>query len=250
MSKLRSKIILTIILSICLINFIPVQALESKSVSNQTELKEALANENIEVIVLANDIETTEKINITRPVIIDGNNKTIRYVGTFGSSQSKDNTIWAGIYVLQVYKTTATIKNIKLTGANAALLVNGSNVKLEGTIDVSGNGFGGIELGKGKDVTTSPHLSLDSINQIINTTETENAPTLWTPIDTEGAILEVAGVKYTLKANEEFSLLELNKYFSQEENPETSVSFPKTSFLFLFSSIILLGIGLKLKETS
>ena len=119
----------------------------SKTVKNQEELKSALNNKDIDTIILDSDINTTEKINITRPIYLDGKNHTIKYVGKFG--ESDDFTVWAGIYVLQVYKTTATIKDIKLTGGNAGLLINGSVVKLEGIIDVSGNGFGGIELGKG-----------------------------------------------------------------------------------------------------
>ena len=59
---------------------------------------------------------------------IDGNGYTMKYVGTFGQAGSTDNTTWGGIYWLQVYNTNATIKDIKLTGGNAALLVNGSNV--------------------------------------------------------------------------------------------------------------------------
>ena len=90
-----------------------VSAQTSKTVHNQDELKSALQDSNVATITLANDIETTEKINIMRPVTIDGAGHTMKYVGTFGSSGSKDNTVWGGIYVLQVYKTTATIKNIK-----------------------------------------------------------------------------------------------------------------------------------------
>ena len=149
MFKNFGKVLTILLLAIFIIPVIQVEAKEDTiTVNNQQELKDALANDEISTIILGQDIETTEKINIMRPVTIDGNHKTIRYTGTFGSSQSSDNTVWGGIYVLQVYRTSATIRNIKLTGGNAALLINGSTVKLEGTIDVSGNGFGGIELGK------------------------------------------------------------------------------------------------------
>jgi hypothetical protein len=75
-------------------------------------------------------------------VTINGNNKTITFTG--------DETGWQGNYVLHVYNTTGvTIKDIKLTGGDAALLVNGSEVTLTGAIDVSGNEFGGIESSKG-----------------------------------------------------------------------------------------------------
>ena len=174
----KISILSFIIFTLLLIPNMIVHAETELVVKNQDELKQALKNAEITTIVLGEDIETTEKINITRPVTINGNNHTIKYVGTFGSKASKDNTVWGGIYVLQVYKTSATIKNIKLTGANAALLVNGSKVNLEGTIDVSGNGFGGIELSQGKNVDETVKLTLSDDINIINTTENANTPTM------------------------------------------------------------------------
>lgn len=156
--------------------FISVNA-ASANVTDQDGLKEKLADATVDTIVLDNDIETTEKINITRPVVIDGQGHAIKYVGTFRGTT--DNTTWDGIYVLQVYATTATIKDVQLTGGNAALLVNGSNVTLEGTIDVSGNGFGGIELSKGAGVATYPYVDAQAAT-LVNTTESATKPTVWT----------------------------------------------------------------------
>lgn len=205
------------------LSFIPILNVEAatSTVHNQSELKTALADENITVIELANDIETTEKINITRPVTIDGNGYTMKYVGTFNTSGSTDNTIWKGIYLLQVYKTEATIRNIKLTNGNAALLLNGSKVKLEGNIDVSGNGFGGIELGQGKDVTTVSHLVISDGAKIINITESSTNPTLWVPSDTPKAILEMNGLVQTINAGEELTLAEITNLFTPQVNPDT-----------------------------
>ena len=146
----------------------------------------------------------------------------MKYVGTFGSAGSTDNTTWGGIYLLQVYKTNATIKDIKLTGGNAALLVNGSSVTLEGTIDVSGNGFGGIELSQGSGVTTISHLILTSDAKIVNTTESDDRPTLWVPEDTNSAILEINGVEKTLTAGMELTMDEISELFAIQENPDTS----------------------------
>ena len=91
-----------IFLVVFLIPLMRPQALST--VHTQEELKQALSDTSVSTITLGNDIETTEKINIMRPVTIDGNHHTLRYVGTFGSSGSKDNTVWGGIYLLQVYK--------------------------------------------------------------------------------------------------------------------------------------------------
>lgn len=137
-------------------------------------------------ITLTDNIETKKKINIERPVTIDGNGKTITYTGTF-KGEVYDNTVWGsgkdgdgqGVYVIQVYRTEATIKNITLTGGNAGLSANGATITLIGNIDVSGNGFGGIEMTKGSGVTELPYIKAGEA-VITNTNETTTTPTVWT----------------------------------------------------------------------
>ncbi len=216
-----------------------VHALSATTVTDQADLKEALANKDITTITLGGDIETTEKINITRPVTIDGNGHTMKYVGTFDESGSTDNTKWAGIYLLQVYKTNATIRNIKLTGGNAGLLVNGSTVKLEGEIDVSGNGFGGIELSQGANVDEQVHIVLDDNTNIVNTTETANTPTLWVPDDSDNAIVEINGEILTITSGDELSLQEFNVLIADPENPNTSDSIIVSLIISLIGLVIL-----------
>lgn len=148
-----------------------IEVKDTKEVSNEAELLAALKNDKIKEIKLKNDIETKAKVNVTRNVAIDGQNHTI-------TLNNGDKTKWGGNYVLQAYKSNVTIKNIKLKGGNAALLVNGSNVTLEGTIDVSDNGFGGIELTKGSGVTETPSLTLKNAT-LVNTTEAYKLPTVW-----------------------------------------------------------------------
>ena len=84
-----------------------------------------------------------------------------------------------GVYVIQVYRTNATIKNITLTGGNAGLSANGATITLIGNIDVSGNGFGGIEMTKGSGVTELPYIKAGEA-VITNTNETTTTPTVWT----------------------------------------------------------------------
>lgn len=194
---------------------------KTATVNNQNELKEALQDLSITTITLGSDINTTEKINITRPVTINGNNHTMKYVGTFGSNESDDNTVWGGIYLLQVYKTTVEIQNIKLTGGNAGLLVNGSKVTLTGEIDVSGNGFGGIELGQGSNVTSTSHLILKENAKIVNTTETSLRPTVWVPSDSDDAILEKNGIKQTINSGRKLTITNINDLFLPQDNPST-----------------------------
>ena len=244
MKKNYSKILLLILLTITVFTTLNVEAATSKTVNNEAELKEALNDSNISTIILGSDIETTEKINIMRDVTIDGNNKTIKYVGTFGSSGSKDNTVWGGIYVLQVYKSNVTLKNIKLTGGNAGLLINGGHATFIGKIDVSGNGFGGIELGKGSGVTSSPTLTITDNAEIINTTESPDKPTLWVPSDTTGAVIEIGNTKFQLNPGDELSLDEINDLEESIENPETSDSLLLNIF-FLSIFVILSGYAFK-----
>lgn len=232
MKKIWMSIVLTVlILPIAHVKAAPI------TVNNETDLKNALKDKSVETIILGSDIETTEKINILRPVTLDGNGKTMKYVGTFGSSHSTDSTVWGGIYVLQVYKTNATIKNIKLTGGNAGLLINGSHVSIQGTLDVSGNGFGGIELGQGADVTDLPVIKMEENAKLLNSTESSTRPTLWVPNDSKGAIMEIGGTSHSLQTGQELSLGEVYAMMPTE-NPKTGDGI----LLYMGGFILSLGI--------
>lgn len=228
--------------------FFPAFHVEAKSstVNNQTELKQALSNNDVDTIILGRNIDTTEKINITRTVTIDGNGKIMKYVGKFGKSGSSDNTVWGGIYVLQVYKTNAVLKNITLTGGNGGLLVNGATVKLVGTIDVSGNGFGGIELGQGVNVGTNAHLLLDTTTVLVNKTEAEDRPTIWVPKDSTNTIIEIDNVKHTFSEDTYILLEDIKTLMEPIENPDTG----DLSFVYLLigiSGLLLMGYSTKKK---
>lgn len=155
---------------------------KSVNVTDQETLKAALQDAEVDTIVLANDIETTEKIDIIRNVTIDGANHTIKYSKDLGETFSH-------VYVLHYYKTLGTLKNIKLSGAEAALNINGSVVTLSGTIDVSGNRLGGIDLGMGEGVTDFPDIITDNAT-IVNTTESSTAPTAWIDISLDDIELD------------------------------------------------------------
>ena len=86
---------------------------------------------------------------------------------------------WQGTYALQVYKATEVeLINFAGTRADAAIYVNGSNVTLSGTIDVSGNEFGGIEVSKGSGVETEPVLNITGA-ELLNSDEASAIPTIW-----------------------------------------------------------------------
>lgn len=141
------------------------------NVSKVDELIVALANESIRTINILNDITTTEKLIVRYPVVINGGGNAINFIG--------DAVGWNSNYVIQVYKTTGvTISRLKVTGGDVALLVNGAEVTLTGTIDVSGNEFGGVEVSQGSGVTNVPSLTVTGAN-FINTTEYYGIPTIW-----------------------------------------------------------------------
>lgn len=124
------------------------------NVKDLYEFKAALEDENKTVINLTAGFETTKKILVSRDdVTINGNNNSITFTG--------NNEGWQGNYVLHVYKATGvTIRDIKLTGGDAALYANGSEVTLEGTVDITGNEFGGIEVSQGVGVEEIPKLKV------------------------------------------------------------------------------------------
>lgn len=186
------KIILGIlIVSLLVLPFTSAKA-QTESVSTEEELKNAINNDSVTTIELSKDIDITETIVVTKEKIIDGKNHTLKYTGLFKGGSS-DNTVWGnntngrGVYIIQVYNTKAVIKDIKLTGGNAGLLINGSDVKLEGNIDVSGNGFGGIELGQGSGITSVPNVEMNNVT-LVNSSETSDKPTIW--IDTTEEVAE------------------------------------------------------------
>ncbi len=96
------------------------------------------------------------------------------------SIQMQDETNkWNGSYGIQAYQSAVTLKDVRVSGADAAVLVNGANVTLEGIVDVSGNEFGGIEVSKGVGVETLPKLS-GSAENLKNDSEIETGkPTIW-----------------------------------------------------------------------
>ena len=195
--------------------FMGVNAAEPVEVDNADDLYKYLEDNVTTSVKLTKDIETTHKINVTSDKVIDGNGHKITYVGTFKGG-SRDNKVWGsdaeapyngGVYVIQAYNANVTVKNITLTGGNVGLSANGADLTLEGTIDVSGNGFGGIELTKGAAPTLAvPSLTINNAT-IVNTTETDKLPTLWTDNltteEVESMNIEYNGVKVAVTCDKE-----------------------------------------------
>ena len=118
------------------------------TVGTYADFQEALGDTNVNTINLGGDIEATGKTNIERDITINGGGHAIKFDG---STEWKSN-------FLQVYKATATVKDLTVEGGNLAFFVNGGTLNLEGTIDMSGN-FGGIGISQGKGVIAVPAVN-------------------------------------------------------------------------------------------
>ena len=166
---------------------------EPTEVATEEDLKQAITEGKKEVKLTDNISVPSGNLTLGEVEHFDGNGKTITF-GTTGQNlvALKDATIenvtventvatedWSSTYGVQCYNGTYTLKNVTAKGGNACILVNSANVTLEGTIDVSGNEFGGIEVSK----SSNPALPSATLNvngaTIVNTTEQFRKPTIW-----------------------------------------------------------------------
>ena len=172
----------------------------SIAVSSLAQLKEAIAMaDEIDTIALWGNITgINEQIVIDKTVVINGNDKALTFasgadvksgvliqadnvmIKNLTVNRGKESGAWSSAYALQVYVSNGIVlENVTLTKGDGGLLVNGSTVTVKCKLNVSNNIFGGIEIGKGKDVTSDSILTLDTGAEIINTSETLNTPTVW-----------------------------------------------------------------------
>ena len=183
------------------------------NIKDEAGLKAALDSEATDLKLVANISDISGTIKVDREVAIDGGNHTLSFTdalndgadgernGILLTTGSKDSSIknlnivmspkaqWQGAYGIQVYNSTGvTLENVSATGSDAGLIVNGSKVVLKGTIDVSGNEFGGIEVSKGTAEGLLPsELNVEAAT-LVNTTEAYAKPTIWV-IKEQGALV-------------------------------------------------------------
>ncbi len=169
----------------------------------------ALSEEENTHIILSNDITVTSSVVVPRTVTIDGNNHKITMTGHDTWVDNGDN------YVLKVYGAdvvTVNLKNIHLTGAQAAMIVgNKATVNVDG-LNVAGNKLGGIEVKN--DETTN--LVITSIS---NTDDQMGQPTVWVD-EVEDDVL--ANITFAL--SHELTVGDQVHYYLTEDVPEEVVS--------------------------
>jgi hypothetical protein len=185
-------------------NFIvkPALVVAEVNVGNLGDLKAALDNDNITIINITADISgVAERLVIDRKLTINGNDHIISYTDAinglpYGSRHgiliSANEVVindlkvamtakaaWQGAYALQAYNATGVeLNSFSGTGADAALIVNASEVALQGTTTVSGNEFGGIEVSKGT-AAGLLNSALTVSGTLVNSSEEYAKPTVW-----------------------------------------------------------------------
>lgn len=211
---------------------------------NYEDIKNAVANEEVQLIKLSGDIETTEALNITRDVSIDGQGNTLTVdasnknaiVINAADTTRADGEIsisninitftgeapvdWRGAYGINLYRAAnVKLRDISVSNGNAGVLINGSSVTLEGVVDVSNNTFGGIEVSKGVDVTEAPYISGD-VSNLKNDSEAVSKPTVWTDGEDVGADrVNVTGLTAVENAK-----TNQNHFFINPENASATVN--------------------------
>jgi len=120
-------------------------------------------------VILLKDIVSATQYEINKVMTLNGNNKkitssavgnaailissagvTVKGLKVVGPNTTASG--WnQGEYGIKVYGanlTSVVLENVMVSGANAGILING-NVTIRGTITVTGNEYGGIEVSKG-----------------------------------------------------------------------------------------------------
>lgn len=211
-------------------------------ISTLDDLKKVMGDSTIKTVNLNKDVENIgEVITFSNKVTFNGNGHKLAFTTTgqnlvfLQPSTINDLTVesqgtdsWTSTYAAQVYNGKGyVLNNVKFTGGNAGLLVNGATATVT-NIDVSGNTFGGIEVSKGSLATNPSTLYIEG--KVVNTTEAYEKPTVWT--DGEGVDNKVVGGNFfenaEVKAGQvQYYLVEANSIAPEEtEDVEEVVAEP------------------------
>lgn len=174
------------------------------TVSSAEDLKQALDDKDVNVITLSRDIALDGKVTANHNVTIDGNNKKVTFNG---------NKEWVSNFI-QVYKADVIVKNITVEKGNVGFFVNGGELTLDGTVNISGS-HAGIALSQGGNVSEVPTLN---INGVFNYTgETTNTPAIYKDEDTKEFAVKSDLIKAGAKVQDGTGKIYL--YFNEESMP-------------------------------
>lgn len=191
------------------------------------------------IVALQKSIEPAFQIIVDKAITIDGNSKTIKSTATGNAAilvssstvtiknltvegPNTKSTGWdGGEYGIKVFGSSINgivLENVTVTKANAGILING-NVTLKGTISVSGNEYGGIEVSKSStEQNVIGKLTFNSGSSIVCTDKT--VPAIW--IDNfeadfsgkiENAVVGIpSAMKYAMPASKDQCFIVTDSY--------------------------------------
>ena len=191
---------------------VPMASFAQEASMSEEELVAALSQaQSGETVELTGSVELTSQLVIEKEIVLDGNGYTIAKGESEDASPNnagilvtagatlRDVTIegpnttpsgWDnGEFGIKLYNAQgALLQDITVEQANAGIQVNGGSVTMTGTITVSDNEFGGIEVCRQAQLDLSKAV-------LINESESKEVPTLWSDSG-----------KGTILANEEQNL--------------------------------------------
>lgn len=167
----------------------------TRSVGTYEELVAAAADAETDTINITADIALQNTVTFNHTVVVNGGNHVISNASGpidglvfMGSDSIINNLIlnfsgtpseWAGLYGLQVYNAeNVHLNTLQSRGDDGGFLINASTAIMTGTINVSDNEFGGIEVSRGAQGVRDSILYVNEAN-LVNTTEVYSKPTIW-----------------------------------------------------------------------
>lgn len=212
------------------------------NVATLEELKEAISNGVANINLIA-DINTPETVTFSRSTFFNGNNHTITFTDIKdGIVVTSDNVTldnikvvmqgndpdWEGHYGIQAYNAkNITFSNIECHGEDGGILINGSIVTINETIDLSGNQFGGIEVSRGTNATRDPILRFGTSLHLVNTTEAYGFPTIW--VDGAGSVSGSYALHRIMKDGQQQFYLDEDNTKEPQEVAVTGVTVSPTT---------------------
>lgn len=166
-----------------------------RNVATYDELASAAADTETDTINVTANIDLQDTVTFNRTVVVNGGNHIISNAAGpidglvfMGSDSIISNLIlnfngtpseWEGFYGLQVYNAeNVHLNTLQSRGDDGGFLINASTAIMTGTINVSDNEFGGIEVSRGAQGVRDSILYVNEAN-LVNTSEVYSKPTIW-----------------------------------------------------------------------
>ena len=146
-------------------------------------------------------------ILVTAPAVL----RDLKVAGPNASAQGWDS----GQYGIKLYGAEGvTLENITVEGANAGILVSSASAALKGTITLTGNEFGGIEVSKGSQLDKAGSLDITGA-VLVNSSESLERPTLWIDGNAAGGAVTGGDHLFAIAAGDSKTHYYLNNFVGE-----------------------------------